>query len=92
MDRIAALRNIETALAEFERGEADLATVERRVTAVLRTYATDFEDDLRAVYRVGERSTAVVVVAGSPAEARDRAADLAEIDADRAPVERLSKG
>lgn len=45
MDRISALRNVEDALRAFERGEADLATTERQVLNVLRTYATDFEGD-----------------------------------------------
>jgi len=50
MDRISALRNIEDALTAFEAGEADLTATERRVAAVLRTYATTFEGE-DAVYR-----------------------------------------
>jgi hypothetical protein len=45
VDRISALRNVEEALSAFEAGEADLAATERRVVAVLRTYATEFEPE-----------------------------------------------
>lgn len=85
MDRISALRNIEDALTDFESGEADLASVERRVLAVLRTYATDFgEDDaLRAYRAVGDESAdGLVVVAASKEDARERVSDLLETDAD----------
>lgn len=90
MDRIAALRNVEDALSQFERGDIDLAGLERQVQAVLRTYATEFADDRRAVYRVGE----TVVVAASPAAARERAGALVDdetFDPDRASLERLSE-
>jgi hypothetical protein len=91
MDRISTLRNVEDALAEFERGESDLASMERQVQAVLRTYATDFEDDRTAVYRVDPvENRTVVIVAGSPGEARDRAAERVEADCQHADVERLS--
>jgi hypothetical protein len=92
MDRISALRNVEDALAEFERGERDLAGMERRVLGVLRTYATEFDaaGEARAAYRVeADREEAVVVVAAGPGEARERAAELADVEADRATVERL---
>lgn len=90
MDRISALRNVEEALSQFERGETDLDGLESQVRAVLRTYATDFEDDRTAVYVVdAPEISEVVVVAGSPGEARDRASDLADVDGDRATVERL---
>lgn len=77
MDRISALRNVEEALREFENGEVDLATMERRVGTVLRTYATEFEgggDEDLATYRaVGEApADGLVVVASTPAEARGR--------------------
>lgn len=80
MDRISALRNVEDALADFETGEADLASVERRVLAVLRTYATEFgEDDLRSYRAVGdERADGLIVVATSRAEARERIHELLE--------------
>lgn len=87
MDRIATLRNIEEALTEFEDGELTLDGLEERVTAVLRTYATDYSDEYRGVYRVD----GVVVVAKSPGAARDRAAAQADIDAETATVTRLSK-
>jgi len=90
MDRIAALRNVEDALSAFEQGDIDLTGLERQVQAVLRTYATEFNDDRRAVYRVGE----TVVVADSPAAAREQAATLVEdetFDPDRASLERLSE-
>ena len=74
MDRISALRNVEEALAAFEAGEIDLSTAERRVQAVLRTYATEFADGERTVYRVECRDRPpVVVVATSRAAARVRA-------------------
>lgn len=84
MDRISALRNVEEALADFEAGEATLAETERRVLAVLRTYATEFAAEGVAAYRArGDR--AVVVVAESPGAARRRAAD--RLDADPAAIE-----
>jgi hypothetical protein len=76
MDRISALRNIEDALRAFERGEADLATTERQVVTVLRTYATDFDGEggALAAYRASgdERAEGLVVVATSPEEAEAR--------------------
>lgn len=76
MDRIAALRNIEDALAEFERGESDLESTERRVLAVLRTYATEF-DDLDAYRARGDDpADGLVVAAASRPEARERVLDL----------------
>ena len=83
MDRISALRNIEDALRTFEQGEADLATTERQVVAVLRTYATDFEGEPElAAYRAGgdDRAEGLVVVAPSPAEAKARVRDLLEVE------------
>lgn len=75
MDRISALRNIEEAIQAFESGDADLAATERRVRTVLRTYATEFEDEARAVYRTdGEDPT--VVVAASAEGAREVIVDL----------------
>lgn len=88
MDRISALRNVEEALAEFEAGDLTLADLEARVQAVLRTYATEFEAERLAVYRVGGPEEAVVVVADSPGAARQRAGELAGLTAGE--VERLS--
>lgn len=87
MDRISALRNIEDALADFESGESDLQTTQRRVSNVLQTYATEFEDDQLAAYRaVGEdRADGLVVIASSRSQARSRVRDL--LDADRIEFE-----
>jgi hypothetical protein len=85
MDRISALRNIEDALRAFERGETDLATTERRVSNVLRTYATDFEgEEELAAYRAsgGDRADGLIVVASSPEEAKRRVRDLLDADAE----------
>lgn len=77
MDRIAALRNVEEALADFEAGEEDLASLERRVQAILRTYATEFEGELSPYRAEGdERADGVVVLAHSEQEARERVAEL----------------
>lgn len=86
MDRIATLRNIEAALTAFEQGETTFEDLQRRVGTILQTYATDFEDDRRAVYEVD----GTVVVADSPGAAREQAETLGELDGDRATVTRLS--
>ena len=92
MDRISALRNVEDALSEFERGETDLASMEQRIQAVLRTYATEFEDELTTAYRVEPvEDRSVVVVAGSPGEARERAARQVESDCELADVGELDE-
>lgn len=89
MDRISALRNVEDALAEFEAGETDLATLERAVRGTLRTYATEFDGELSAYRAEGVdegdpddgRSRAVdgiVVLAGSPRGARERVRQLVD--------------
>jgi hypothetical protein len=88
VDRISALRNVEEALAAFERGETDLATMEREVRGVLRTYATEFDDDL-AAYRAPDLD--LTVVAASPREARERAARIADADPGRVTVERVEE-
>jgi len=87
MDRIAALRNVEEALAEFEAGEADLAATEGRVLAVLRTYATEFEelDTYRA--RGDDPADGTVVAAESRPAARDRVLALADADPDAVEFE-----
>jgi hypothetical protein len=80
VDRIAALRNVEDALADFERGEADLAATEERVLAVLRTYATEF-DDLDTFRAHGDDpADGVVVAAESRPAARERVLDLVDAD------------
>jgi hypothetical protein len=85
MDRISALRNVEDALRDFEDGEADLTETERRVVAVIRTYATEFEGgeqaDLAAYRASGDGpADGMVVVAASAAEARSRVADIVDDD------------
>lgn len=78
MDRISALRNVEEALTEFESGDLDLETLERRTLTVLRTYATEFDGDGLSAYRASgtSRADGIVVVAESKAEARERVLDL----------------
>ncbi|WP_416838383.1 hypothetical protein [Haloferax sp. DFSO52] len=91
MDRISALRNIEDAIRDFESGDSDLASTERRVVTVLRTFATEFETDtgdetLDAWKAVGDdRAEGIVVLAATEDEARTRVTDLltdATADAD----------
>jgi hypothetical protein len=74
MDRISALRNVEDALTDFEDGDATLEDVEHRVLGVLRTYATEFEDDDVAAFRATGASSVegVVVVAPDAETARAR--------------------
>jgi len=87
MDRISALRNIEDALTAFEAGEADLTATERRVAAVLRTYATTFEGE-DAVYRAtGDPPIdGRVVVAPSVSAARERVLAAAGVDGETLDV------
>ncbi|WP_396610936.1 hypothetical protein ACH9L7_12005 [Haloferax sp. S1W] len=90
MDRISALRNIEDAIRDFESGESDLASTERRVVTVLRTFATEFETDtgdntLDAWKAVGdERAEGIVVLAATESEAATRVRDLLAEAADSA--------
>lgn len=91
MDRISALRNIEEALSDFEAGHIDLETMETRVRATLRTYATDF-DDLGTYRAHGPPSVdGLVVVADSQRNARDRIHDIVgdADDIERFEVERI---
>jgi hypothetical protein len=88
VDRISALRNVEDALREYENGECDLSTLERRVRGTVRTYATEFEADGTAPYRVAGEASTVVVVASDPADARERARRLGDTGGDLT-VERL---
>lgn len=88
MDRISALRNVEEALTDFEAGECDLATMERRVRGILRTYATEFAD-LDAYRASGGAVDGMVVVADAPTEARERVRDLADAAPDDFDVERV---
>ena len=76
MDRIAALRQIEDALA-------DLEACERRVRATVRTFATEFDGELTA-YRA---DSGTVVLADSERAARERVRELTGAEAPT--VERL---
>ena len=77
MDRISALRNVEEALATFEAGECTLSDLERDVRGVLRTYATDFDGELRPYRAEGEPPVdGLVVLADSEAAADERIRDL----------------
>lgn len=73
MDRIAALRNVEDALAAFEEGDLSLEDLEGEVRGVLRTYATEFDGDDDVFRAVGEEPVdGTVVVAPSAPAARER--------------------
>ncbi|RLM68418.1 hypothetical protein [Halorubrum sp. Atlit-26R] len=81
MDRISAIRNVEDALREFENGDADLAATERRVAAVLRTYATEFDGDGDVFRAVGDDPVDdTVVVAPSEPAARERVLTACGLD------------
>ena len=81
MDRISAIRNVEDALREFESGDADLAATERRVAAVLRTYATEFDGDGDVFRAVGDEPVdGTVVVAPSEPAARERVLAASGLD------------
>ncbi|WP_256295840.1 DUF7854 family protein [Haloarchaeobius salinus] len=103
MDRISALRNVEDALASFEDGDCDLAELERRVQAVLRTYVSEFDvGESLAVYRVApagggggdeisaDGTSGLVLVASGPTEARAQARELAADLPESLSVERVS--
>ena len=74
MDRIATLRQIESALSELETGETDLESCERQISAAVRTFVTEFDGELSA-YR---SDTGTVVLAASEREARDRIKELTD--------------
>ncbi|WP_435096227.1 hypothetical protein [Halorubrum sp. N11] len=81
MDRISAIRNVEDALRAFEDGDADLADTERRVAAVIRTYATEFDGDDDVFRAVGEEPVdGMIVVAPSAPAARERVLALSGSD------------
>ena len=86
MDRISAIRNVEDALREFENGDADLAATERRVAAVLRTYATEFDGEGDVYRAVGDDPVdGTVVVAPSEPAARERVLAASGVDGERDP-------
>ena len=73
MDRISALRNIEEALTRYENDDLALPELEAEVRGVLRTYATEFDEETTAYRATGDqRAEGLVVVATSKAEARDQ--------------------
>jgi hypothetical protein len=88
MDRISAIRNVEDALRAFENGDADLADTERRVAAVLRTYATEFDGDDDVFRAVGEEPVdGTIVVAPSAPAARERVLTLSSGDRLADPID-----
>jgi hypothetical protein len=93
MDRISAIRNVEDALRAFEDGEADLGETERRVAAVLRTYATEFEGDDDVFRAVGEEPVdGRVVVAPSAPAARERVLALSIGERSTSKSDNLTNG
>jgi len=73
MDRISALRTIEEALTEYEDGELLLPELEREVRGVLRTYASEFDEETTAYRARGDQpADGLVVVAASRAQAREQ--------------------
>jgi hypothetical protein len=90
MDRISALRNVEDALARFEDGECSLEDLETEVRGILRTYATDFDGELRAYHAEGGDADGVIVLASSGPDARERVDALVESPGrfDVRPIER----
>lgn len=75
MDRITALRNVETVLQAFEDGEISLGEAEHRTEAILRTFASEFEHPDRQVFRAQVGGHERVVVADSATAARGRIAE-----------------
>ncbi|MXR50362.1 hypothetical protein GRX03_01905 [Halovenus sp. WSH3] len=73
MDRITALRTIEDALTAYEQDELALPELEREVRGILRTYASEFDEET-ATYRASGDPSAdgLVVIASSPTDARER--------------------
>jgi hypothetical protein len=77
MDRIAALRRIEESLGEYEDGELLLPELEREVQGILRTYATEFDEETTAYRARGDQpADGLVVVATSRTQACERIEDL----------------
>jgi len=77
MDRISTLRNIEDALARYEDSELTLPELEREVRGILRTYATEFDEEGELYRARGDRSIdGLVVVATSWTDARERVENL----------------
>jgi hypothetical protein len=95
MDRISALRNVESALRAFEDGEVSFGELEGRVQGVLRTYVSSFEGDGVAPYRVvdgPDAAAGVVVVASDAVVARERVRELTGVEGGVLAVERVADG
>lgn len=77
MDRITALRTIEEALTAYEEDDLALSELEREVQGILRTYATEFDEET-TVYRASGDPSAdgLSVVACSRTDARERIEEL----------------
>lgn len=83
MDRIAALRQIERALSEYEDDELLLPELEQEVRGVLRTYASEFDEETTAYRARGDApADGLVVVAASRTDARAQIEDLLPEPAD----------
>lgn len=91
MDRIAALRTIEEALSDYENGDVALPELEREVQGILRTYATEFDDETTAYRASGDPGAdGLVIVAASRTDARERIEELlADPAKTRFEVERM---
>jgi hypothetical protein len=91
MDRIAALRTIEEALSAYESDDIALPELEREVQGILRTYATEFDEETTAYRASGDPSAdGLVVVASSRTDAHERIQELLAEPVDtRFEVERL---
>jgi len=77
MDRIAALRRIDRALSEYEDDELLLPELEQEVRGVLRTYASEFDDETTAYRARGDGpADGLVVVAASRTDARAQIKEL----------------
>ncbi len=77
MDRISALRNIEDALSAYENDEIVLPELEQEVRGILRTYATEFDEETTPYRARGETpADGLVVIATSRTNAREQIEDL----------------
>ncbi len=91
MDRISALRNIEDALTAYENDEILLPELEGEIRGILRTYASEFDEETTAYRARGDpEADGLVVVAASPTEAREQIESfLSDPAATRFDIERL---
>ena len=91
MDRITALRTIEEALTAYEEDDLALPELEREVQGILRTYATEFDEETTAYRASGDPSAdGLTVVAASRTEAREQIEGLlAEPAATTFEIERI---